>query len=516
MTTRRPRVARRDEAGFTIIESMAAAAILVIAVILTITPIAAAMRDIERSKRVTVAEQLAQGRIEEVRSLDYGEVGNPGRTPDGVLARTGTTVVGGDVYQIDTDVRYAGSATGLDVVPQGGDGVQGAPDPGIDYKVVTVVVTPRSGGAKPVRMETIIAPATRAAVAEAALVVVTLDRYEPYGRSSAPDPVLRLTGPRTYVGREAGNPQVFSGVVPGGYVVDLFRDEGWRIHPESSAATRVDARRAATANVLLRIYRPVALQVDVLDPAGARVGDAVVAVTDTSDGRTRTNVAGAFTFSDLVPDPYRVDVAAPGFLPGSVTVDVPGPGGAAVTRATVRLVPAELVPTTFLVDYAGWPTYVTAGARVTVTHPDLGTWHGVTGPDGRVTIELPRDTSELQVTAATDWGHAPAARDVTTEGGPLEVDLHLGKPPDTVRLALVGGPPGAAGHYEYRVRDAAGWGEWVVLDANAFGKATFLVRRDEVRRVRIRAVCPGGRELAHLEYRIRGRDLLWRVHGRCP
>ena len=69
---------QRAEGGFSIIESMMAATILLIAIVLTVTPLAVSMRAIDRAKDTTIAENIAQARIEEVRSLRYNDVGNVG------------------------------------------------------------------------------------------------------------------------------------------------------------------------------------------------------------------------------------------------------------------------------------------------------------------------------------------------------------------------------------------------------------------------------------------------------
>src|SRR3989337_1767609 len=126
----------REEDGFTIIEAMVA-----VAISLTIQPVVASLRRIADARTISVAENLAQAEIESLRALAYEDVGLPGRSPSGVLDGQHTVTVEGRAYDVRLDVRYAGSLTGLAVVPQGGDGVEGAWDPGVDYKVVTVTVT---------------------------------------------------------------------------------------------------------------------------------------------------------------------------------------------------------------------------------------------------------------------------------------------------------------------------------------------------------------------------------------
>src|SRR4030067_82701 len=116
---------------------MVALTILAVAIALTIQPVVASLQRIGDARVISVAENLAQAEIESLRALPYEEIGLPGRTPGGVLTAHHVVTVEGRSYDVALDVRYAGSVTGLDVIPQGGDGVQGSWDPGVDYKVVT-------------------------------------------------------------------------------------------------------------------------------------------------------------------------------------------------------------------------------------------------------------------------------------------------------------------------------------------------------------------------------------------
>ena len=518
------RAVRRGEDGFTLVETMTAAVVLVVAIVLAMTPIVVSMRAIDHAKEIDVAENLAQARIEEARSLDYEDVGNPGFAPDGVLERTLTKTVGGRSYTIDTEVRYVGAATGLDIVPQGGDGVEGRFDPGVNYKLVTVEVTADSGRIPPVEMETIVAPPTVGALDDVAIVTVTIDRHEPYDPSTAADPILRLVGAQSYLPHDTGSQQVFPDVAVGSYTIEFFDANGWSMHPEtiSSGANEVDAVAGWNATRTIRIYEPVSLTVDVVDEDGDPVPNATVTITDLADGRTVTNPAGDYVFTDLVPDRYAVTGTAPGYLGDAVEVDVPGYGGGSTATATL-VMRAHTVTTTavtFRVDYAGWATWFTHGAKVTVTHPVLGSWSGTTDEWGEVTLQLPTNESGFQVVAETEWGHAPAATTIATGTGPQSEYLSLGKPPQTDRFAIYDGPVGPGGFYRYWVETWRNgqwqWSQSTLLESNALGKATFIVPEANNRRVHIRAYCPGGIELDRRTFTMTGWNRSWNPSGSCP
>ncbi len=518
------RAVRLDESGFTLIEAMTAAVILVVAIVLTITPIAVSMRAIDRSKEVTVAENLAQARIEEARSLDYADVGNPGFAPDGILDPSIVRTVDGRDYVVTTDVRYVGATTGLDIVAQGGDGVQGSFDPGVNYKLVTVTVTSSTGAIGPVTMETIVAPPTIGALEDVAIVSVSIERHEPYDPSSEPDPWLQLVGTTSYLPHEQGPEQIFPDVVPGTYTIDLFDARGWQLHPDTIAtgANTVDAVGGWNAQRTIRVYRPASLTVTVLDDTGVPIPDATITITDMADGRTTTNTTGDYVFTDLVPDRYSVNGSAPGYLGSAVEVDVPGPGGGTSASVTLVMTPYTAMPVdmTFHVDYAGWSTYFTAGATVTVSHPVLGSWTGTTDENGDLTLTLPENETGYTVTAETGWGHAPTTTSFATTTAPATVSLSLGKPTATDRFALYSGPIGPTGFYRYWVETWRNgrwrWSQSTDLPSNSLGKATFIVPEANNRRVHVRAYCDTGTELARATFTMTGANQSWNVPGSCP
>ena len=91
---------------------------------------------------------LGQARIEQARSIPFAELGTVAGSPPGILAPSETITIQGIDLRVDTSVSWVGSAGGgpggasVDVVPQGGDGVEGFYDPGVDFKWLSITITP--------------------------------------------------------------------------------------------------------------------------------------------------------------------------------------------------------------------------------------------------------------------------------------------------------------------------------------------------------------------------------------
>ncbi len=508
------------EAGFTIIEAVVAAGILVIAIVLTVTPLVISMRTIDRSKDVTIAESLAQARIEQIRAMQFGDVGHPGVAPAGILNPFEVETVEGANYRIETRVEYVGSASGLNVIPQGGDGVEGAFDIGVNYKYIRVTVTPLDGEGRPVMMETFVSPPTVGAQENIALVQVDVIRHEPFDPSADPGPYIRLSGPQIYTSPDALPAQYFPDIATGTYTIGLATTHGWLIHPESIAtgATSVDAVPGVAATRTIRVYQPVALEVEVLDDTtGLPITDAVITVDNLAYGGPITNPAGDYAFPGLVPDRHAVTAAAVGYAAATVEVDVPGFGGSPTTSITMRLKPQAFVGVDhdFYVDYRGWSNYYIHGASVTVSHPVHGTFVGTTDETGHVIIELPVSETGFTATASTTWGHAPASISLSTGSTPGSSSLSLGKPATTDRFALRNGGPGPQGFFEYKVGSDA----WIRVEANDQGRATFILPEDDGTVVRIQTYCSPadypGEPAATTSTTLNGRNKSWNASVTC-
>ena len=470
---------RLADDGFGVVEAMVAITILAVVLALSIQPLMASLGRLGASQQLSAAEKLAQSEIEAILALNYDDVGLPGLTPSGVLQATRTVEVAGEQYSVETQVRYAGSLTGLGIVPQGGDGVEGTWDPGVNYKVVTVSVTPVASGADPVVMDAIVAPSRVGALDGMASVRVTIAAYEPFAVGGVQLPSLKLQSPNQADVRSGTHDsvQVFPGVAVATWTVQTDDASGWLILPEDILAGRntVTARIGAIGDAAFRVYRPATLQVTVLNATtGQAVPNFTLSLLHVPSG-TRTNYpAGQGTVGSLVPDSYQVTVAASGyqtFTSGNMNIPAGYPNPA--HQLTVQLTPTAppSSSTTMAAPYqVTFTVYdntgrMVNGAALAVVLPSGETLEGTTDANGRVALALA--VGNCTATATTPWGHGS----VSTTFDPKsrnQVQLWLTRPSGMGTRVL---SSGARSDSVYRLRRSD---PWIVLPANALGEASFV------------------------------------------
>jgi len=485
---------------------MVAVTILVVAIVLSMQPMMAAMVRIADARTLTVAENLAQAEIESIRSLSYQDVGNPGYTPSGVIPRSREVEVEGIEYRIETVVTYEGSITGLNVIEQGGDGVQGTWDPGVDYKYARVTVTPLNGITGPVIMETLVAPGNLAAHEGIASIRVTLARYEPFEPSSLRFPSLAIQSPPALPIRSGAftEKQVFPAIPEGDYTVSLDQSNGWVIHPADTVAglQQVSATAGLLRETTLRVYRPARLLATITDAdSGEAVPQARISLTHIPTRAQTDYGPGVHTIEGLIPDAYDITVSAADYHPysaGSVNIPDGYPGSdhllsvalvpvpppsttTTTTTSTTTTIPNETTTTTeppsttttttvppgtvaVTITVKDNTNRVVNGATVAIPHPTRGTLTAVTDEYGRAYFDLEEGT-RFTATAATDWGHGPAS--VTWDPRQHRTrEIKLTRPSGRGTMVLRG-----AHRAVFLVDRGSGWG---ILLPNHQGEASFI------------------------------------------
>lgn len=460
----------RDDEGFSIIEAMVAVTVLAIAIALSIQPVVAALSQVRESRRLSVAEHLAQAELEGIRALDYEDVGTPGYTPSGVLPAERDVTVEGEAYHIEIYAAYAGSLTGLDIIDQGGDGVPGAWDPGVDYKVVKVSVT-WEGRGEPVVVQTIVAPPAIGTHEGIANARVTVAAHEPFavGTFVLPELQVHATPASAIRSRMRTAEQVFPAIPPATYLVELAVADGWTLHPEDIAGglNQIVVTAGNLAQTAVRVYRPARLIITVTDEiTGQPITGAGVSLLHNPSGQVTNYPAGQYTITGLVPDAYDIAVSASGYLAfATLSVNIPAGYPTPDHYLTVALAPAP-VPlrlVTFTVkDNTG---RVLNGATVSVPHPTRGLLTVTTGANGQAALELDEGTS-FTATASTVWGHGPASA-VFNPATTTSVTLNLTRPSGRGTMGLLGG---ARSEFGYR----QGTGELVYMPVNSSSQASFV------------------------------------------
>ena len=467
------------DAGFGVVEAMVAVTILAIALLMSIQPLMASLNRLDASRSVSVAEKLAESEIEAIRGLNYDDVGLPGLTPSGVLQPSRTVEVAGHRYTVTVDVRYAGSLTGLDVVEGGGDGVAGAWDPGVNYKVVTVSVTPITAEAEPVIMDTIVAPSKIGALDGVASVRVTLARHEPFAASGLQLPSLKLVAASRPEIRSGSHDeiQVFPAITVGTWTVQTDDAAGWAIHPDDVLAGRnlVTARVGAVGDAAFRVYRPASLVVSVQNATTQQpVTNFTLSLLHVPSGARTNYPAGQTTVSGLVPDAYQVTVTASGYqtyTSGNINIPsaYPEPGHQMMVSLTPVSTPGPgtTLPAPYQVTFTVFDSTgrVVNGATVSVVLPSGGTVSGATDVNGRSVLNLVE--GNCTATASTPWGHGPVSYTFNPKTR-SQVQLWLTRPSGKGMGVLTSG---VRAEFVYRLRRTD---PWVAIPANALGEASFV------------------------------------------
>lgn len=501
----------RGDQGFTVIEAVVAVTLLALALVLSIQPVVVALHQISDARRTSVGEHLAQAELEAIRAMSYEDVGNPGYTPSGVVAASKDVTVEGDDYHIETVISYAGSLTGLDIIAQGGDGVPGAWDPGVDYKVVEVTVT-WDGQREPLIVQTIVAPPAIGTHEGIANARVTLAAHEPFATSTFQLPELQVrSAPAAAIrSRTRTTEQVFPAIDPGNYVVELAVADGWVLHPEDIAAGlgQIVLSAGNLTETGLRVYRPATLNVTVTDQeTGLPITDAVVTLRQNPNGEQEAQPAGQYTISGLIPDPYDITVSAWGYAPYSVlSVNIPADYPSPDHYLDVALVPSPVEQSlvTFTVkDNTG---RVVNGATVSVLLPNGDTAMGTTGAEGQWSLAFDEGLS-YPATASTPWGHGPVTvsfdPEVTTS-----VTLNLTRPWGTGTMVLQNG-------YGAEFRYRQGTSAWKYMPVNVNGEASFVASSGYWQ---VAKVCLNGGAVLGAKYVViySGQDRYSTIYGTCP
>ncbi len=489
-------VRARFDDGFTIIEAMVAVTVLAIAIVVSIRPVVTALQAVSDSRVISVSENLAQGEIEVIHSLNYDQIGLPGRSPEGSLDEYREITVAGRRYVLELDIQYAGSVTGLSIVPQGGDGVEGSFDFGVDYKTVKVTVTADGRESDPIVMETIVAPSRVGEHEGIANAKVNLAAHEPFAPSNFDLPKMQIHAPPAAAIRSgvAADEQNWPAIATGTYTVLVDGGNGWIIHPTDiiDGLDQLVVTVGSIAETTLRVYRPATFELEVLDLYTLDpIADASLTLTNLDSGTPVAYAPGEYTVTGLMPEAYGVEVTGPGYFDWTlVSLNIPAgypdpdhqltvyldPIGGSTTTTTGGSTTTTTGGSTTTTIAPGSRTAIefnvldntnmaVAGANVVVTHPSDGPFSGTSDIYGRITFNL-LDGEQYTAVGSTTWGH-DSDSDTVDVGGAIE-DLKLTRPNDKGTMTLIGGTDA---EFLFRASDS---NPWTVMPANYQDKASFV------------------------------------------
>jgi len=475
---------------------MVAVTVLAIAIVVSIKPVMTALQAVSDSRVISVSENLAQAEIEVIHSLNYDQVGLPGRSPEGPLVEYREITVAGRRYVLELDIQYAGSVTGLSIVPQGGDGVEGTFDFGVDYKIVKVTVTADGRESDPIVMETIVAPSRVGQHEGIANAKVNVAAHEPFAPSNFDLPEMKIHAPPAAAIRSgvAADEQHWPAIASATYTVLVDDGNGWTIHPADviDGLDQLVVTVGSIAETTLRVYRPATFELEVLDLYTLDlIADASLTLTNLDSGTPVAYAPGEYTVTDLMPEAYGVKVTGPGYFDWTlVSLNIPAaypdpnhqltvyldPIGGSTTTTTGGSTTTTTGGSTTTTTAAGNRTAIeftvrdntkmaVAGADVVVTHPSDGPFSGVTDIYGRISFNL-LDGEGYTAVASTEWGHGPVEKTVTVNGSAVELKLKRDNSKGTMTLA-----GGIDAELLFRLTDS---NPWTVMPANYLEKASFV------------------------------------------
>ena len=267
---------------------------------------AASSAQVGKSRLDSVSSKLAAGALEDARNMKYDDVGLVGGNPPGTLTASVDRVVGGTTYRIATSVIYVD------------DPAQGRPQTYVNYKKVTISVTPQVPLGTAITASTIIAPPSYASISGKATAVVTV--VDAVTDDPLPGATVTLNGstsPTRIDSTDASGKAVFAGLLPSAtspsspqyYYVASAARTGYLTHPDTPVTvTRENLTASQTWQVTIKMYKPATINVNLVDantglPVTERSDIAVTSPAPTSISQTFTTYTGGLTATTLGGNP---------------------------------------------------------------------------------------------------------------------------------------------------------------------------------------------------------------------
>ncbi len=256
---RRARARSADESGQSLMEVVLAMMIFAIVASAMIVLLLSALKASNRSRQKTLAQQAAATQIEQIRNLQYSDIGNTAGNPPGTVPLTTTLTLNGLSATRTTKITYVNDPTPLSYQSYA------------NYKKVSVTVTRSSDGHLLARDVTYIAPPVKASQSEGQIVATVVD----IGNNSVvPNYDVDVAGPNSFSASDTsdnsgqvtfaaltptGSGQYYDVTVPtaSGYVP--FKDTTppasgvhFALAPSQTQAVTVDVYKPATIYVSLQ------------------------------------------------------------------------------------------------------------------------------------------------------------------------------------------------------------------------------------------------------------------------
>jgi type II secretory pathway pseudopilin PulG len=439
----------RDERGFTLIEAITGMMLFAFIAVALIGLLNSAIAANTLSRQKTVAQQMAQDQVEDIRRRDYADIGTPSGNPPGTVPVTRSVNVRGVQATMTTQIQWVDDPTPTSYATAA------------NYKKVTVTLTSNRDGRVLTKVVTYIAPPSRApygGINNAILNVIAKDLQlnTPIGDASVSlstgpsAPRNDTTDPSTGLATFAAlTPNPTSGaqayydiaVAKGGY-------ETYVDYISPAAPAHIQLAPSQTADTTILLYLPVTINVSVLDSGGnPYAGTATVKLSSERSGTTQTYTAtgGAtpaitnFASRPAAPGNFTARAFTSTLCANPVTTLVPTnyPVDRTYTFA-LQLQPCPSGTLTVNVTQLGGPA-VGANVQVSLGPNEIAPISGTTNASGSVTFtNLPSGTDPYTITVMDAPGNVSASTTATISTGVTTTkNVNLNNPPMGSISALV-------------------------------------------------------------------------------
>lgn len=300
---------RSRQSGFSYIEILVGIVILAIVAGGIAQGMAQSSRALGISKIDQTAQKLAASALDDAHRMKYDNVGTVGGSPPGVIPVTQNQVVGSTTYRIDSDVVYVD------------DPALGQPHTYVNYKKVTVTVTPQANGGHAYSDSTLIAPPAIGSIAgKSTIIAQVVDSLTLQPVPNAPVTADLSTSPTQTRSTGGDGKVVFAGLEPSAipvsdpkykYRLTIGLPAPWVTDPANSPALAQQHLTASqTWNPTLKVFKRATINVNVNDAATGNPITERTQVTVTSPGPSvisdnQTGYTGLFTFTTLGGQPIQ-------------------------------------------------------------------------------------------------------------------------------------------------------------------------------------------------------------------
>jgi type II secretory pathway pseudopilin PulG len=410
---------RSRQAGFSYIEVLVGIMLLAIVAGGIVQGLAATSSALGTSRVETTATKLATAALDRAHRMAYEDVGLVGGSPPGKIPATTTQTVNNVTFTVATDVEY------ID------DPALGQPQTYVNYKRVTVTVTPQTSRAKPAQETTLVAPPSIGAIAgKSTIVAQVIDALTLQPISGAPVTADLSTSPTQTRNTGADGKVVFAGLEPSAlatsdpkykYRLTIGLPDPWVTHPDNVPALAQQHLAASqTWTTTLKVFRRATINVEVRDAANGQLITERTQVRVTTPApnplsETLVGASGQFVFNTISgkaiqpsASNFTVAVQADCYADGSLARPMPT-GYPSNTTENLRFdltrVPSGYLDVTLRSTAAGNPVIPGGSVSVSGGQAKIDTRTRTTDANGQVRFCLDPSGSVYYVVSATKDGY---------------------------------------------------------------------------------------------------------------